>query len=451
VNFASLRPIGTAHAPESRKPLGLSVDVNPIEVLSYANGVKAMVWNSGNEPGRVTVRVRFGAGWRAFTGKDAVYARLGEMALVSAGEDGLDQDALDRISTGRKMGFDFDIKDAVFTFEAQTRQEDLADQLYLFAAKLALPRWDAGPIERAKATAKLAYNSYNATPTSVLQRDMQWLLSNRDPRFATPTPEQLDAVTPQGFRDVWAPLLKQGPIEVDVFGDVNPEKAVAALNRTFGALPPRQPISPEVLARGVAFPAPSPEPVVLRHAGEADQAAAIIAWPTGGGSALLPESRKLEVLADVFSNRLLDAMREKAGASYSPQVSSSRPLDMDSGGRFLAIAQLPPAVVPDFFAAADRIAADLATTGPTADELARATEPMHQLLLRLQTGHTFWLNQLEGATMDANRVAMLPSLMRDYTQVTPEEMRALATKYLQPGKAYRIAVLPEPKDTAAAR
>jgi hypothetical protein len=44
---------------------------------------------------------------------------------------------------------------------------------------------------------------------------------------------------------------------------------------------------------------------------------------------------------------------------------------------------------------------------------------------------------------------MLPSLMRDYTQATPEEMRALAAKYLQPAKAFRIEVLPEKKaDTA---
>ena len=445
VNFASLPPIGTPHEPVSRKPLGLSVDVNPIEEIAYANGVKAQVWNSGNEPGRVTVRVRFGSGSRGFAGTDAVYARLGQMALVSAGEDGLDQDALDRISTGRKMGFDFNIKDAVFTFEAQTRQEDLADQLYLFAAKLAIPRWDAGPILRAKATAKLAYNSYGSTPATVLQRDMEWLLNDRDPRFATPTPAQLDKATVEGFRRVWAPLLKQGPIEVDVFGDLDPDKAVAALNRTFGALPPREPIPPEVLARQVKFPAPNAQPVVLLHSGEPDQAAAVIAWPTGGGSAVLPESRKLEVLADVFSNRLLDAMREKAGASYSPQVSSDRPTDMATGGRFVAMAQLPPDLVPDFFTAADKIASDLAATGPSADELGRATEPLRQLLLRLETGHTFWLNQLEGATTDPNKVRMLPSLMRDYTQVTPDEMRALAAKYLQPGQAYRIEVLPEKK------
>jgi zinc protease len=439
ISFAELPPVGTPTAPVSRRPIGIF----DIEQLDYANGVRALVWNSGNEPGRVTVRVRFGSGWRAFSGDEGVYARLGQMALVGSGVGPLGQEELDRITTGRKVGFNFEIKDGAFVFQGLTRQADLADQLYLFAAKLATPRWDANPLERARASARLAYDSYGRNPNGVLGRDLEWLLNNRDPRFATPGPDQLAAVTPERFRSVWEPLLAQGPVEVEVFGDIDTEAAVQALNQTFGALPQRQAIPAEALGRTLSFPSVNGESVVLRHSGEPEQAAAAIAWPTGGGSAQLPESRKLEVLAEIFSNRLLDAVRENAGASYAPQVVSEWPLDVNSGGRFLALAQIPPAQVPQFFAEANRIAAELAATGPSADELERATEPLRQLLVRLQTGHTFWLNQLEGATSDPNRLALLPSLMADYTRPTPEEMRALAAKYLQPGKAFRLEIMPE--------
>jgi len=438
IAFADLPPLGAPAAPVARKDIG----VFEVEQLDYANGVRAMLWNSGNEPGRVTVRVRFGSGWRAFSGKDAVYARLGQMALVPSGVGPLGEEQLDVVATGRKMGFDFQINDGVFEFEAQTRQADLADQLYLFAAKLEMPRWDPDPVNRARASAKLAYASYQANPSSVLGRDLEWLLNDRDPRFVTPTPAVLDAATPEGFRQVWEPLLAQGPVEVDVFGDIDVEATVAALNRTFGALPQRQPIPAEALARKLSFAKPNGEPVVLRHAGEADQAVAVIAWPTGGGSAGLPESRKLKLLAEIFGNRLLESLREQAGASYAPQVSADWPLDLDQGGRFLALAQLPPELAPEFFAEAERIAAELAANGPTADELELASEPLLQLLDRLQTGHTFWLNQIEGATTDPERVRQLPSIMVDYTRSTPDEMRALAAKYLRPERAFRLEVVP---------
>jgi zinc protease len=444
VSFADLPPVGTPAAPAVSEPLGVFDNgfIRDVEQLTFPNGVKALLWPTENEPGRATVRVRFGEGLKSFSREEAPYVDLGQIALMSTGMGPLGQNELDRITAGRKLSLGFRIEEGAFVFEGLTRAEDVADQLYLFAAKLAMPRWDAAPIERAKASALLAYDSYASDPNGILNRDLVWLLHGRDPRFGTPSPDVMRLTTPEHFAEVWSRVLAEGPVEVSVFGDFNREAVVAALSRTFGALPPREPAAPAADAFG-AFPQANVEPLVVTHHGGPDQAAAVIAWPTGGGSNAIPQSRKLEVLAEVFSNRLLDAMRERAGASYSPFVSASWPLDVPAGGNIMALAQLPPEQVPDFFAAADRIAEDLATEGPTADELARVTEPMRQLVQRMQTGHTFWLNQIEGATTDRNRIASLPSLMADYTQVTPQEMKALAARYLGGHDGWRLAVLPE--------
>jgi zinc protease len=439
IDFADLPPVGTPEQPVTMHPVG----IRGIEQLDFANGVKAMIWRTAFEPGRVTVRVRFGAGYRAFAPGDAPYISLGQMALLPSGIGDLGANELDRLATGRKLGFDFTVQDGVFEMEGETRPADVADQLYLFAAKLAMPRWDANPVLRARAAAELGYNSLSANPMGVLNRDLDWLLSDKDPRYATPTPAQLEAATPEGFRKVWAPLLKQGPVEVMVFGDIDHDATVAALSRTFGALPKRQPIPSEVLTRTLHFPPPQDKTVVLYHHGDKDQAAAVVAWPTGGGVEGIPQSRKLQVLGDIFSNRLLDAMREKAGASYSPQVGSSWPADLDSGGRILAMAQIPPADVPEFFAAADKIAADLAANGPSEDELDRVVEPLRNVIVRALSGHAYWMTLLEGSTQDPRRIDELRSLMADYTAVTPVEMKALAQKYLAARKGYRIAVIPE--------
>lgn len=448
IRFADLPPIGPPADPILREPLGL-FPVGDVEKLEYANGVRALLWPTDNEPGRATVRVRFGKGRESFKPDEGVYALLGQLALVSSGFGEVNQNQLELLAAGRKIGFNFRIEDGTFEFEGLTRAEDVADQLYLFAAKLARPRWDPQPFERARASLLLSYDSLSRDPEGVINRDLDWLLRGRDPRYAMPSPDALRSASPEVFREVWSRLLASGPVEVDVFGDFDRETVVAALSRTFGALPPREPAQPvEPLGR---FPMANGSPLVLSHRGEADQAAAVIAWPTGGGSDALPQSRKLEVLAQLFSNRLLDAMRERLGASYSPYVGSTWPLDTDSGGNLLALAQLPPEKVPAFFEEAERIADDLAMNGPTADELARVTEPMRQLLARLQTGHTFWLNQLEGATMDRNRLIWLPSLLSDYTKVTPEEMRALAARYLGGRDGYRVAVLPQGSGASGAR
>lgn len=439
ISFDQLPPIGTPGKVLADQKIG----VLDIEQVTLSNGVKALLWANNAEPGRVSVKVRFGSGYRAFGPQDAAYIALGKMALVGSGEGELGQEELDRITTGRKMGFDFDVDDAVFEFAAQTRASDLADQLYLFADKLYRPRWDANPVIRAKAASKLAYESYATSPGGVLGRDLAFYEKNQDPRFATPTPAQIDAATPEGFRQVWEPLLKQGPVEVLIFGDFDKTAAIEALAKTFGALPAREPIPAAALAQIEGFPAAGSPPVVLHHRGDANQAAAVIAWPTGGGVASLRESRQLEILSNLFNNRLLMAMRERAGASYAPQVSSDWPVDLDQGGTITAMAQLRPGDVPAFFAAADKIAQDLASKPPSADELARVTEPLKQTISRASTGNGFWLFQLEGATTDPRRIALIRSILADYTQTTPEAMQALARKYLASRPGWRLAVIPE--------
>jgi len=446
ISFDDLPAIGSPGAITAEKPLGL-LDVEQVE---FANGVRALLWSNDAEPGRVTVRVRFGAGYRAFDGDSAVYAPIGEAALVGSGLADLDQNALDRLATGRKLGFDFDIDDAVFTFTAQTRSSDVADQLYLFAAKLGMPRWDPDPVIRAKAAAELAYNTYSTSPGAVLRRDLEYLATDRDPRFATPTPDALSDVTPEEFREVWEPLLRQGPVEVLVFGEFDRDAIVEKLRTTFGALPERAPIAPEIASRVPEFPETGGDPAILTHRGDANQAAAVIAWPSGGGMDSIRESRQLEILTQLFNNRLLDALRERAGASYSPQVFSNWPTDIASGGRITAVAQLEPEFVPVFFAEAERIAGDLAANPPTADELERVTQPLAQRIRRASTGNQFWLYNLEGASFDPKRVELLRTLLVDYSQTEPAIMQFLAERYFTGLEPLKLAVIPEGQELSTA-
>lgn len=445
IDFASLPPVGTPQQPSAVKNTGLL----DIEQLDFANGVKVLLWPTEDEPGRVTLNVRFGAGWRAFNPQTAPYAALGDLALVGSGEGKLGQEEIDKIMTGRKMGFDFKTEDSTFVFSANTRAADLSDQLYLFAAKFADPRWDPNPVLRAQSASKLTYAAYGASPQGVLERDLNYYERNKDPVFRTPTPQDIEATTVAGFRQVWEPILKQGPIEIHLFGDFKRDEAVAALAKTFGALPARGALPAGTAPAAGRTLAASLDPVVLHHSGDKDQAAAIIAWPTGGGSANVRESRQLEILSQILQNRVLNKLRETLGQSYSPQVANDWPVDLDGGGKIMVIAQLKPETVPAFFAAADAIAADLVAKPVSADELNLVTEPLKQQLSRAGTSSAFFMYLMEGATSDPARFGTVRTVMNDYTVTTPEAMQALAKKYLNRGSSWRLAVLPQGRTLAS--
>ncbi|MCJ2182346.1 insulinase family protein [Novosphingobium sp. 1949] len=446
VSFDTLPAIGAPQKPVSDLPTGLL----DIEELTFANGVKVMLWPVTEEPGRVVVKVRFGGGTRSVEPADAAYLALGNYALVGSGEATLGMDDLDRISTGRKMGFDFSVDDAAFQLQAETRPQDLADQLYLFAAKLDLPRWDVNPFRRAKAAAKIQYDTYATSPQGILSRDLPYYQHGKDPRYATPTPAEIDKATPEGFKKMWSKALSEGPVEVQIYGDFDKAAAISALEKTFGALKPRTDALSTAKAPPIVPAKADTTPVVLHHHGDPDQAAAVISWPTGGGSLGIRESRQLEILTQLFTNRLLDAVREKLGVAYSPYVFSDWPVDLQAGGSITAVAQVDPKSVDVFFQTAEEIAQDLITNPPSADELDRVIEPLRQQVTRAASSTAFFMNQLEGASRDPVRFSSVRTVLYDYTQTTPEKMQALAAKYLGQGNSWRLEVLPEGEAMAPA-
>ncbi len=447
VRFDQLPKLGAPGTVVAQKALaGLGM-----EQVDFSNGAKAILFLNPAETGKIYVQVRFGGGRTAFAPDKPNLAWAGPSMLVSSGVGPFNEDALDRLTSGRVIGLGFDIGENAFVLSATTRAADLADQLTLMAQQLANPRWDPAPVLRSKAGLLLSYDTINTTAQSVMGREAGGFLRGGDRRWTTPTRAELQALTPAAFRQQWEPLLKQGPLEILIFGDAQREDAVAAIAASLGALPKRAAFVAAKPSLGSKGPTPTPKPVVAYHKGPADQAAAMIAWPTAGGLSDVYESRKLELLSAIFNDRMFDRFREAEGQSYSPNVSSNWPMGLTSGGSFVVSAQLKPEGMDRFFALTQEIAADFAAKPPGADEFARASGPIQESLSRASSGNRFWMSMMAGATQDPRRIDALKSLPGDFRRITPAEIQETAKRWLIPAKAAMLAVKPQPKPVSAAR
>ncbi|HWV13034.1 MAG TPA: insulinase family protein [Sphingobium sp.] len=439
ITMADLPKLGPPGKVVSRTQVGLP----GMETITFDNGVKLTLFANDAETEKVRINVRFGHGQQAFSPTKPVPGWAANYALVASGIGKLGQRELDDLTNGRRMGMDFSIDDDAFEMQAVTRPADYRDQLQLFATKLAAPGWDPAPIARVKTGTAVAYDAMGRAPDSVLARDLNWLLHDKDVRFRTPSRQEIDALTPQAFRSAWEPLLASGPIEVQIFGQVKPEEAIQAVAATFGALPPRRDIPVPAVNKQMRFPAHVSTPVILRHQGDKEQAAAVMAWPTAGGFTLTKEARQLEILTQIFNDRLFDRLRSTEGAAYSPSVQNNWPFSYESGGYILVTSQVRPDRVNYFYDVVKDTAADLAKNPVSDDELQRAVAPMRQLLMRASTGNAFWMNQMEGATQNPQYVQAMQTMAKDMLSVTPAQLQALAAKYLVPGKSWSAVVLPD--------
>ncbi len=439
IGFDKLRKIGRkGRVVESR-----DIERFNMESLVLSNGVRVLLFPNSAERNKIMVNARFGSGYSGFSPEEENIAWSGGMALMASGVDKFGQEELDKLTTGRRIALGFDIDDDAFEMTADTRAADLEDQLHLMAAKLKYPRWDAAPVLRGRAASIIGYESFSASPQSVLQRDLQWLVRNKDPRWKTPGKDDFEALDPKQFRDFWEPILDSGPIELMLFGDFERDKAIDAILETFGALKKRKaPVLP-ANSKSPSFPKGNAGPKVLTHKGDKNRAAAVVAWPTGGGLENVRESRRLEVLVSIFNDRMFEILRSQQGASYSPQVSNNWPVDFESGGYISATSQLTPDNVDRFYNVANLIATDLREKPVSEDELKRVVEPLRQLIARASSGNSFWMSQLEGATLRPEKFTALRTLLSDYTVITPNEVQALAQKYLLDQNEWKLVVLPE--------
>lgn len=439
VTMADLPKLGAPGTIISRTAIGLP----GMETITFANGVKLTLFANDAETEKVRINVRFGHGQQAFSPTKPVASWAGDYALVASGIGSLGQRELDELTIGRRMGMDFAVDDDAFELQAVTRPADYKDQLRLFATKLAAPGWDPAPIARVKTGASVAYDAMSRSPDAVLGRDLNWLLHDKDVRFRTPSRAEIDGLTPQAFRTTWEPMLASGPIEVQIFGQVKADDAIAAVASTLGALPARTDTPVPAANRLMRFPTHVESPVILRHKGDKEQAAAVMAWPTAGGFTLQKEARQLEILTQIFNDRLFDRLRSTEGAAYSPSVQNSWPFSYDSGGYILVSSQIRPDRIKYFYEVVKATAADLAKTPVSDDELQRAVAPMRQMLMRAGTGNAFWMNQMEGATHDPRYVQAMQTMAQDMLTVTPTQLQALASRYLVPGKSWSAVVLPD--------
>jgi zinc protease len=301
------------------------------------------------------------------------------------------------------------------------------------------PAYRPEAFERIKNALAIQIAALDGTPQGVFARDAGVLEHGGDLRWATPSLKAVQDARLADLRALLDPILSGDGIEVDVAGDVNVEATIAAAGAVFGSLAPRatKPARPGGLE--VAGPPTGGATVRLTHSGRADQAVAFQAWPTAGFFADPQGARATNVAAEVLQLRLIDEVRVREGATYSPSAASYPSIAFPTFGFMAASVEIPPARIDGFFGTVDALAASLAAKGPTADEMDRAVRPKVETLLKAQQTNEYWLEWIADADEDPRGLDVVRTTISGYRRLTAEDVRAAAARAFSHG-VFRIAV-----------
>ncbi|MBU0670452.1 MAG: insulinase family protein [Alphaproteobacteria bacterium] len=270
---------GSVVADETVEDLG-------IRTVQFANGLQLNLKTTDFEPGKVSFSLRVGDGTSAFP---ADGPGLKEMLAIALSVDGLeahDPDQLRRVLAGREVSFGLDASNGALVAAGATTPSDLKLQLDLLAARLTATAWRPETQAQWAGIAPILAKNIRSAPVQVFATGFNATLAGDDARLGLTDASQLTQVSLDDLRAAVAPQLAQGPLALGLVGDLDPEAAIAAVAATLGTLPQRA-IRTETVQTTVPVGFVEDRSVrTLTHAGEADQGAVSLSWPTDDSSDL---------------------------------------------------------------------------------------------------------------------------------------------------------------------
>jgi zinc protease len=236
-------------------------------------------------------------------------------------------------------------------------------------------------------------------------------------------------------------MLQRGPLQVVVVGDVDPARAIAEVERTFGTLPPRGTAPPLPDPPRLTMPARA-EPVRFAHAGPEGQALALVYWPTTGRGDPRTEIG-LDLVADILGDRLLQEVREREGATYSPDSSSEMSLVLPGYGYIEAGIDSAARDAERLAGLMREVAAAMWAGGITQDEFDRALQPrLAQARTSLHDNDYWFYRVLIGMEQFPQLLEHARSLIVDHESQTLASVQALASRYLDPARTLPVVIVP---------
>ncbi|ESQ80807.1 pitrilysin family protein [Asticcacaulis sp. YBE204] len=410
---------------------------------TYPNGVTLNFKPSGLEKNRVLVTVRFEGGTRLFSpdGPDPLY-RAWVYDPLPWGLGKLSADGIGRALGGKAYGLGYDLDEDAAYLTGDTDKAGFPYQMQLMMAWLTDPGDRVEAFENTRGNLTYMVKGLRSTPDDMLGYYLLPTLNCGDHRYDLPAADEVRDLKPADVIGVVRRTVTNVPIEVTIVGDLSETAALSWMERTFATLP-KVPAAPVLAARGERLTLPvTAHSYRLFHEGRADQAVAYAVFPTTDALSDVRETRRIELLSAILSDRLNEEVRERQGASYGASAGSYGSMMFRGYGYISAQAEINPDKDELFIRILMETARDLRERPVGFDELQKVRIPMTERLNDNYKTHQEWLRVLPGL-YGSPRWDYEVGVAKQYDAITPAELQATARKYLTPERMQRFSILPE--------
>ena len=422
----------------------IKVDDLGITQIKLANNIRINLKKTDFEKNRILMTARIGNGQLSQPKGKPMLDKFANAIFDGGGLGKHTNDELSEILAGRNASAGLSIGEDAFSLSGSTTPDDQLLQLQIMCASITDPGYRPEALWQFQKAIPMLFQSLKHTTNGPMMEMDAWLHGG-DFRFTIPTQEQISNYTIDQVKSWLTPELEKGYLELTIVGDFDQEALLKDLLATFGSLAKREAAPPvkTALSRKVDFPEP-PSEKTFSYESKIPQAAATAVWKTEGMRGNIPEARRLNVLSEIYGDRLREEIREKLGASYSPNAGAAGSDALEDFGYLIGQSIGKPDDIPLLLATMEKIATEFSKKGATQDELDRALAPTLSNLEKTLRDNSYWLSTvLSQSQAEPKRLELARSRDKDYRSITLKEINALAKKYYAPSNLHKISILPK--------
>ncbi len=408
--------------------------------VDFENGVRLNLKKTDFKANEALVNISFGLGRSAEPENMPGLATLAGEVVNESGLGLLEKDEIKRAMAGKNTSVVFGIDEESFFFKGRTVSKEISLLFQLLYAHVADPAYREDAYALSMERFRQKYLKLSSSIDGAMMLSGKRFLAGGDSRFGLPAFNVFKKLTLDHVRSWINFPLKNDKFEISVVGDFDVDSVIEIASAYFGSLPSRSGIKIEKSSRLPEFPIS--KSVDISVATQIPKGLVVIAYPTQDYWDI-HRTRRFSVLANVFSDRLRERIREKSGAAYSLFAYNMPSRVYPGYGLFQAFVHVDPDKSETIIKEVKKITANLAKYGVTGDELKRAAGPMLTGIKDMLRKNDYWLERvLAGSKKHPVQLDWNRTIVKDYASITTDELSILAKKYLNNEKAATIIIKP---------
>ncbi len=409
--------------------------------IDYKNGVRLNLKQTNFKADQISVKFLFGRGRSAEPRSLPGLSNLSEMVINESGLGGLDKEELEQSLAGKNTYVSFGIGDNSFYFQGETIKKEVSLLFELLYAHVTDPGFREDAYSFAKEKFKQRYASASHTIDGGMPLYGTRFLAGGDGRFGVPFLDEFSRLTLKNVKSWISHPLNHAPIEISVVGDFDPEEIKRKVSQYFGTLEKRDGPDDVKLEGPIDFPEGESKEIFIDTK---IQKALLVAAYSTADIWNISRTRRLSILAKIFSNRLMHTIREKQSITYSPFAFNMPSKAYKGYGLFQIFVHVKPDIIDMVKKEVSKIAADLALNGVSEEELKLAINPVATSIKDMMETNDYWLGRvLSGSMEHPEQLDWSRTIMEDYVSITPKEVSLLAEQYFEIDKQATVVVKPK--------